>query len=855
MKRYFLHLLILMLITSGWNPVLMAQSFTISVEGQVTDILTGSPIASQEVEIEIFGSGISENYLLSTNDSGFYFMDSIPVINNGSIKATTYDCNGDSHILQDNFSPVQMNFIFDFVICADTVSPCKANFNYSPVPGSYFTLAFSDISTGSPNQWQWDFGDGNASTQQNPVHTFNSFGPFDVCLTIWAANGTYSDSVCKEVMIDTTQVNCTNWFTYETPDQTTYTFMGDAAPPADLYFWDFGDGSTGTSFLVEHTYTLSNQYVTVLLTTLSFDPINNDSCIAVSSQQIWVSGQGPDCTNEFEYITNDGYTFEFSGFSMPEANLYSWDFGDGDTDTGPLVTHTYSAGTNGEIPVKLTTYHYSPAGGDSCIAVSSQMINVGGGLNCDAFYTWSMVPGNLFTVQFTDGSAGPVNSWNWDFGDGNSSNLTNPSHTFSSSGVYNVCLEIASDSLGFFCSDTYCETIQIDFSLSAGFTYFLDTISGDTAKYFFQDSSIGEPDSWSWDFGDGLGSTIPNPVHQFNQGFSTEVCLTVSRNIPNAGVISDSHCEDLQTPSYYHLGGILFLDNYPINNQSGDTTVVDTGHAWLYRKYGNTLVPVDTTSFYEYGFYFFQHVREGDYVVKSGLTPGSQHFEEWLPAYYQNAAKWQDAASISLIGGNSIDKNINMVPLGGIAQGPGMINGFVSSTSSGILTNEQLKGIDVMLFNDSGVLLSYDKTQPGGTFGFQGLALGTYTLYAEAAGLFTTPHTISIDDGAPPPMVSLELFEENVGTEEYSKCNNCVGDTYPNPAGNTVFIDICRAETSINKLIIYDVRGNVLRTLTEINVSDNARVSVNVQDFPPGLYFIKLVNIENKTITARKFVK
>jgi gliding motility-associated-like protein len=66
---------------------------------------------------------------------------------------------------------------------------------------------------------------------------------------------------------------------------------------------------------------------------------------------------------------------------------------------------------------------------------------------------------NGFTYNFTDISTGGATSWAWDFGDGSSSSLQNPSHLYTSNGLQTVCLT-ASNSTG--CADTTCRTINID---------------------------------------------------------------------------------------------------------------------------------------------------------------------------------------------------------------------------------------------------------------------------------------------------------------------------------------------------------------------------------------------------------
>lgn len=70
-------------------------------------------------------------------------------------------------------------------------APPVSNFTATPVTGDTpLNVTFTDSSTGSPTSWLWDFGDGNTSTDQNPVHIYTSDGTFTVSLTVSNDNGT-----------------------------------------------------------------------------------------------------------------------------------------------------------------------------------------------------------------------------------------------------------------------------------------------------------------------------------------------------------------------------------------------------------------------------------------------------------------------------------------------------------------------------------------------------------------------------------------------------------------------------------------------------------------------------------------
>jgi len=73
----------------------------------------------------------------------------------------------------------------------DASGSLQADFSASPLAGSIpLAVSFADLSTGNPTVWSWDFGDGSASTDQNPSHIYTSPGIYDVSLTVSSASRT-----------------------------------------------------------------------------------------------------------------------------------------------------------------------------------------------------------------------------------------------------------------------------------------------------------------------------------------------------------------------------------------------------------------------------------------------------------------------------------------------------------------------------------------------------------------------------------------------------------------------------------------------------------------------------------------
>ncbi|MCH8318393.1 MAG: PKD domain-containing protein, partial [Bacteroidetes bacterium] len=120
------------------------------------------------------------------------------------------------------------------------------------------------------------------------------------------------------------------------------------------------------------------------------------------------------------------------------------------------------------------------------------------------------------TVNFTDSSQNAT-TWLWNFGDGDTSILQNPTHTYDSAGTYIVCLGTG-NSCG---SDTSCDTLTVICILPIAYFTYTDS----NLTFSFTNSSTNAT-IWFWDFGDGNTDTVQNPVHTYDSAGTYNVCLT-----------------------------------------------------------------------------------------------------------------------------------------------------------------------------------------------------------------------------------------------------------------------------------------------------------------------------------------
>jgi PKD repeat protein len=130
------------------------------------------------------------------------------------------------------------------------------------------------------------------------------------------------------------------------------------------------------------------------------------------------------------------------------------------------------------------------------------------------------------TVNFTDLSTDVVNTWEWDFGDGNTSDLQNPSNVYTEGGQYAVRLKITGPGG----SDSIVKQNYIEVLFNAPTAEFIGTPTSGFAplEVQFTDLSVDSVSSWLWFFGDGEVAFVQNPLHTYEMAGTYTVTLQIS---------------------------------------------------------------------------------------------------------------------------------------------------------------------------------------------------------------------------------------------------------------------------------------------------------------------------------------
>jgi gliding motility-associated-like protein len=422
----------------------------------------------------------------------------------------------------------------------------------NPVCGSD---AVTFQSTGTPaDHWDWTFGDGTApppDNQPNPTHSYGDIGTYRVFLTTFN-NGCPSGStnvvtVTGAIVGFTHKEVCPNPFSIQFTD----TSHIDPASTPVTWLWDFGDGSptsnaTNPLHLYPNTGATPTPYtVTLTITTGACSPKTITVPITIGPTAVSFTSPPTAC----RYVD---FTMTSTSTNPSLIASYSWQVG-ADPATPPSASPSYSTliKTIGSYPITLTITDIN-----GCTSSATNNITITGPI---ALFTSpggcknSAIPFNDQTTAYPGGGPppappGPITSWSWDFGDGNTTAFTAPpfTHTYADTGTYTARLTVT-DNAG--CPDAYSLAVQIT-SPQAFFSGPDSFYCPNLPAPFRADSSQGYGLTYSWTFGDGspvLTTTLPDTSHSYGtNGQTYTATLSVTDQVGCKATIS--HPVHIQKP-------------------------------------------------------------------------------------------------------------------------------------------------------------------------------------------------------------------------------------------------------------------------------------------------------------------
>lgn len=521
-------------------------------------------------------------------------------INNISTGATTYSWNFGNGTILYGFEPGYTyadEGFFDITLiasnafgCNDTltrnneiIDPPTAALNLLPAEGcAPLLVAFENNSIGQYVTYLWDLSV-STSTDQVPTSIIYQQGPdvafYPISLTVTNFCGV---SVANdEVIVNPQPVASfgTNMDVFCSPF--TVLFNNTSVGNPDTFEWDFGDGSPNVFVEEPISHVFFADTIPVDYTILLY--LENECGLDTTQYTITVL---PNTVTAF-FNTNitqgcSPLTVEFTDFSEGGDQI-SYNFGDGGFTGNANPIHTFNdAGT-------FTVYQYVDNG---CSYDTTQIdVIVFPSPTVDFTVDDPSVcvnEGIQFTPEVTD-----VVSITWDFGDGFTSQLSNPVHFFTAGNTYSVTMTGVSDN---FCTTSTTQSITVfpqpvaDFSIP-------DLIGCSPFNACFSNSSSGAQ-FYTWDFGNGNTSNLANPCFEYTNTSAAPELYTVRLISESFQLCTDTLSIDIIV-SPQPLAAFA-LSSYescsaPVIVSTSNASSFANGYQWLLD--GNPLSTSTNTSF------------------------------------------------------------------------------------------------------------------------------------------------------------------------------------------------------------------------------------------------------------------
>ncbi len=396
---------------------------------------------------------IGNNVSLKEKDPSYTFTNT----GNYDVSLVVTDENGcNVNLKKSNLVSVSNSFKTQF--STDNTSGCS-------IP---FETKFKDLTdyqnlAGHQFAYNWNFGDGTSSIEQNPVKTYSNQGSFGVQLTVTDLNSKcYSTGKTDNyINIDFRKpvlnaqlksINCLEYIYKFTPNI-------QGLPNGTIKNIDFGEGNNynfnNSDTEILHSYTRPGKY----FLKLTYSDPKNTNCVQSSRDSIILPESGADFTASNINGCKSPFSTTFTAVNFPDALSYSWEFGDGTSSTEASPGKIFTQNGNFTIKLKVTskagcTYNLEKGGyikigplQASFTSDAKRIETIPNEFDRHPIADQSVLYGGCvpFAVNFKNTSpAGGNTTFTWDFGDGSnlSSNSPDVSHTYLKQGIYSPSLSI-----------------------------------------------------------------------------------------------------------------------------------------------------------------------------------------------------------------------------------------------------------------------------------------------------------------------------------------------------------------------------------------------------------------------------
>jgi PKD repeat protein len=369
------------------------------------------------------------------------------------------------------------------------------------------SVSYSNASSTNATTFNWQFPGGTpaSSTMANPTVVYTSSGTYSAILTVSNSAGSDTQTQTNLVVVDDVP---TVGFTANSNDFSA-TFSNQTTN-ATTYLWNFGDGNTSTMVSPVHTYAVDGNYAVVLTATNNCGTTTATRTVVITTSPIagFSANVNTGCTP---------FTVQYNNNASGNTMGWAWEFPGGTPAT-----------SNQQNPVVI----YQTSGTYSATLTASNSIGNSVKTQTD-FIVAQTVPITDFDLTVNGALVTATNttqngtSYLWDFGDGSTSTVESPTHTYASDGVFNITLA-STNSCGV---QQLNQNVLIATPPTAGFTA-SNTAGCAPHTVVFTQTASPNATSFAWEFpgGQPAFSNEPNPTVIYPDAGTYPVSLNVSNS-------------------------------------------------------------------------------------------------------------------------------------------------------------------------------------------------------------------------------------------------------------------------------------------------------------------------------------
>ncbi|MEM9933114.1 MAG: PKD domain-containing protein [Bacteroidota bacterium] len=366
--------------------------------------------------------------------------------------------------------------------------------------------------------WEWDFGNSTFSTEESPIATYDSSGYYDVKLTVTDEEGCV-DSTMKPQYIVVGQavaefhtpfpINCIG---------NPVPFVNESQGDSLSYLWDFGDGNTSTEANPEHIYTRNGTYTV----SLSISGINGCSDVRERLDYITIKDLIATINADTSQSSCPPLLVGFTSDNAINDNIVNWfwDFGDGTTSNDESPSHLYTQAGIYDITLIIEN-----AAGCTDTLILDDFVQIKGPVGSFTFTPDRGCPGLEVSFEATGKN---VDTYKWDFDDGNVPFGQNQQHVYDKPGRYFPKL-IIDDGLG--CSVLLVSPTPVEILIppAADFTT-ASQVGCDGTPVTLENNTFSNDSiaSYTWYLGDGNTAETEDVTHLYATSGQYDISLVVT---------------------------------------------------------------------------------------------------------------------------------------------------------------------------------------------------------------------------------------------------------------------------------------------------------------------------------------